>query len=89
MWGPSHTPFGGMRWLVDSYSHCGADIAPRHDHTPTPEAAVAVHDEPIEAGVFGTEPDGAGAIQAIGGGSQPTAREPEPWRSARSSAVPR
>eukprot|EP00962_Isochrysis_galbana_P033916 scaffold11425_cov102-Isochrysis_galbana.AAC.6 len=35
MWGPSHTPFGGMRWLVDSYSHCGADSAPRHDHTPT------------------------------------------------------
>eukprot|EP00962_Isochrysis_galbana_P016333 scaffold4663_cov104-Isochrysis_galbana.AAC.10 len=32
---PSHTPFGGMRWLVDSYSRCGADSAPRHNHTPT------------------------------------------------------
>lgn len=54
-----------------------------------PEAAVAAHDEPIEAGVFGAEPDGAGASQAIGGGSQPAAREePEPRRSARSSAVP-
>eukprot|EP00962_Isochrysis_galbana_P003555 scaffold1008_cov96-Isochrysis_galbana.AAC.2 len=37
VWGPSHTPFGGMRWLVDSYSRCGcgADSAPRHNHTPT------------------------------------------------------
>eukprot|EP00962_Isochrysis_galbana_P013609 scaffold3855_cov108-Isochrysis_galbana.AAC.2 len=34
-WGPSHTPFRGMRWLVDSYSRCGADSAPRHNHTPT------------------------------------------------------
>eukprot|EP00962_Isochrysis_galbana_P027873 scaffold8774_cov158-Isochrysis_galbana.AAC.5 len=28
-------PFGGMRWLVDSYSRCGAGSAPRHNHTPT------------------------------------------------------
>eukprot|EP00962_Isochrysis_galbana_P044441 scaffold17249_cov126-Isochrysis_galbana.AAC.8 len=24
-----------MRWLADSYSRCGADSAPRHNHTPT------------------------------------------------------
>eukprot|EP00962_Isochrysis_galbana_P031943 scaffold10459_cov132-Isochrysis_galbana.AAC.1 len=25
-WGPSHTPFGGTRWLVDSYSRCGCGL---------------------------------------------------------------
>lgn len=52
------------------------------------EAAVAAPDEPGGAGAFGAEPGGPGASQATGSGSQSAAPDPEPRRSARSSAVP-
>src|SRR6056297_1233362 len=35
--GPSHTPFGGVRSLANTYRRCGATTGPHHTtHTPTP-----------------------------------------------------
>eukprot|EP00962_Isochrysis_galbana_P050725 scaffold22080_cov125-Isochrysis_galbana.AAC.3 len=43
-WGPSHTPFGGMRRLADSYSRCGADrySALRHNQIILPQRRICV-----------------------------------------------
>eukprot|EP00962_Isochrysis_galbana_P051477 scaffold22881_cov104-Isochrysis_galbana.AAC.2 len=46
--GPSHTPFGGVRNLANTYRRCGANCGPHHhtthkkySHPPPPLAAAA------------------------------------------------